>query len=65
MNILLALFALWQKHPQLRFGQLVDAFSGTCTHDACGGLFFIEDRALLTNLRNVEMRIRLEMETPR
>lgn len=43
-DILGALKKLWAMHPDLRFGQLIDVFSGTCRHnEQCSRLFHMSD----------------------
>jgi len=58
-DILDTLKTLWEMNPDLRFGQLIDAFSGTCTHsEACQKMFYMSDQDMLENLkRGIKQRI--------
>ncbi len=58
-DILDTLKTLWEMNPDLRFGQLIDAFSGTCTHsEACQKMFYMSNQDMLENLkRGIKQRI--------
>jgi len=64
-EILQVILRLWHIYPELRFGQLVDSFSGTCDHSGtCFKMFYAKDTDILKAFRAAEQSYHLRMETP-